>query len=267
MGSQGRVRAGRVRLVQRARRRRAGVLAASCWPPAADRPADRRRSRASPRRARRPTCSRRSSTPARCSAGSARRPDHGRPRRCSTATRSRPRSRSARSCPATSAAAPATAGSSRRCSGSPSPAGRRSRDAVDHRRRRTRVRTGRLGDSPPRPDGIAKVQGTFAFSGDLSADGLPVGRHAALAAPVRPDRVDRLSRGAGRSPASRRSSPPTTCPGKPTYGLIAPGPAGVRQRRRALRRRAGRRRRRRPPRDVPPGARRDRRRRTRCSSR
>jgi ribonuclease G len=33
------------------------------------------------------------------------------------------------------------------------------------------VLSGRLGDSPPRPDGIPKVQGSFAFSGDLSADG------------------------------------------------------------------------------------------------
>jgi xanthine dehydrogenase D subunit len=34
----------------------------------------------------------------------------------------------------------------------------------------TRV-TGRLGDSPVRADGIPKVQGTFGFSGDMSADG------------------------------------------------------------------------------------------------
>ena len=33
------------------------------------------------------------------------------------------------------------------------------------------VRTGRLGDSALRPDGVAKTQGSFAFSGDLSADG------------------------------------------------------------------------------------------------
>ena len=43
--------------------------------------------------------------------------------------------------------------------------------------------------APPRPDGIAKVQGTFAFSGDLTRRRLPVGRHAALAAPVRAHRV------------------------------------------------------------------------------
>ena len=33
------------------------------------------------------------------------------------------------------------------------------------------VRSGRLGDSALRPDGIAKTQGSFAFAGDLSADG------------------------------------------------------------------------------------------------
>jgi CO/xanthine dehydrogenase Mo-binding subunit len=31
---------------------------------------------------------------------------------------------------------------------------------------------GRLGDSITRPDGVAKVQGSFTFSGDRSADGL-----------------------------------------------------------------------------------------------
>ena len=33
-----------------------------------------------------------------------------------------------------------------------------------------RVRSGRLGDSITRPDGTAKVQGSFAFSGDLNAE-------------------------------------------------------------------------------------------------
>ncbi len=71
-GQQGRVRAGRVRLVQRAGRRRAGVQ----LPGAGGLGRGLRRSsrsRASPRRACRATCSRRSSTPARCSAASARR--------------------------------------------------------------------------------------------------------------------------------------------------------------------------------------------------
>ena len=33
------------------------------------------------------------------------------------------------------------------------------------------VRPGRLGDSPLRPDGGAKVQGAFAFTSDLNAEG------------------------------------------------------------------------------------------------
>jgi hypothetical protein len=41
---------------------------------------------------------------------------------------------------------------------------------VDSRRDAT-VRSGVIGTSPVRPDGIAKVQGTFAFSSDLSAEG------------------------------------------------------------------------------------------------
>ena len=112
----------------------------------------------------------------------------------------------------------------------------------------------------PGPTASPRCRARSPSPRDLSADGCAVGRDAALAAPVRPDRVDRPVARRWRSPASRRSSPPTTCPGQLTYGLITPGPAGVRLRRRALRRRAGGRRRRRPPRDVPAGARRDRRR-------
>ena len=33
------------------------------------------------------------------------------------------------------------------------------------------LRAGTIGDSPARPDGISKVQGGYAFSSDLSADG------------------------------------------------------------------------------------------------
>ena len=70
--AQGRVRAGRVRVVQRARRRRAGVLVPRAGG-VGGRSTDRHGRRARAGRCRRPTCSRRSSTPARCSAGSARR--------------------------------------------------------------------------------------------------------------------------------------------------------------------------------------------------
>ena len=37
-------------------------------------------------------------------------------------------------------------------------------------------RGGRIGDSPVRPDGTPKVQGRFAFSSDLHADGMLWGR-------------------------------------------------------------------------------------------
>ena len=33
------------------------------------------------------------------------------------------------------------------------------------------IRPGTIGTSPPRPDGVAKVQGSFEFSSDISADG------------------------------------------------------------------------------------------------
>jgi CO/xanthine dehydrogenase Mo-binding subunit len=42
---------------------------------------------------------------------------------------------------------------------------------VDERSSATTERAGTIGTSPPRPDGIAKVQGTFQFSSDISADG------------------------------------------------------------------------------------------------
>ena len=79
-----------------------------------------------------------------------------------------------------------------------------------------------IGDSPARPDGIAKVQGSFAFSSRPADRRLPVGRDAALAAPVRPHRRASTRRRRWRSPACRRRrSPPTTCPASSTYGLIA----------------------------------------------
>ncbi len=51
----------------------------------------------------------------------------------------------------------------------------RRRVAIDRAMSATTTREatirGRLGDSPPRPDGMTKAQGAFAFAGDLSADG------------------------------------------------------------------------------------------------
>ena len=82
------------------------------------------------------------------------------------------------------------------------------------------VITGRLGDSPPRPDGIPKVQGSFAFSGDLSADGFLWG--ATLRSPHPYARIVRID----VSPAWRIDGVAAVItaddvPGKPTYGLIS----------------------------------------------
>ncbi|HVE17748.1 MAG TPA: xanthine dehydrogenase subunit D, partial [Ilumatobacteraceae bacterium] len=82
------------------------------------------------------------------------------------------------------------------------------------------VISGRLGDSPPRPDGMAKVQGSFAFSGDLSADGSLWG--ATLRSPHPYARIVRID----VSPAWRIDGVATVItaedvPGKPTYGLIS----------------------------------------------
>ena len=82
------------------------------------------------------------------------------------------------------------------------------------------VISGRLGDSPPRPDGVAKVQGSFAFSGDLSADGFLWG--ATLRSPHPYARIVRID----LSPAWRIDGVATVItaedvPGKPTYGLIS----------------------------------------------
>jgi len=79
--------------------------------------------------------------------------------------------------------------------------------------------TGRLGDSPVRPDGTAKVQGTFSFSGDLSADGFLWG--ATLRSPHPYARIVRID----VSPAWMINGveaivTASDVPGKPTYGLI-----------------------------------------------
>ena len=58
----------------------------------------------------------------------------------------------------------------------------------DRDRASTHDRTprGRVGESATRPDGVPKVRGEFAFAGDLWAEGMLWGAHAALAAPVGP---------------------------------------------------------------------------------
>ena len=80
--------------------------------------------------------------------------------------------------------------------------------------------SGRLGDSPPRPDGVAKAQGSFAFSGDLSADGFLWG--ATLRSPHPYARIVRID----VSPAWQIDGVEAIVtaddvPGKPTYGLIS----------------------------------------------
>ena len=85
---------------------------------------------------------------------------------------------------------------------------------------RTDALAGRLGDSPVRPDGVAKVQGSFAFSGDLSADGFLWG--ATLRSPHPSARIVSID----VSPAWRIAGVEAVItaadvPGVPTYGLIS----------------------------------------------
>ena len=79
---------------------------------------------------------------------------------------------------------------------------------------------GRIGDSPPRPDGLAKVVGTFAFSSDLPIDGAAWG--ATLRSPHPHARVVSID----TAPALAISGVHAVLtaedvPGKSTYGLIA----------------------------------------------
>ncbi|MEI8239573.1 MAG: xanthine dehydrogenase subunit D, partial [Actinomycetota bacterium] len=79
---------------------------------------------------------------------------------------------------------------------------------------------GRLGDSAIRPDGVAKVQGTFEFSGDLSADGFLWG--ATLRSPHPYARIVSID----VSPAWKIAGVEAVLtaadvPGKATYGLIS----------------------------------------------
>lgn len=79
---------------------------------------------------------------------------------------------------------------------------------------------GRLGDSPGRPDGVAKAQGSFAFSGDLSADGCLWG--ATLRSPHPHARIVRIDLGAAwRIDGVTAIVTADDVPGKATYGLIS----------------------------------------------
>jgi xanthine dehydrogenase D subunit len=84
---------------------------------------------------------------------------------------------------------------------------------------RTRVRPGTIGDSPARPDGIEKVQGTYAFSSDLSADGCLFG--ATLRSPHPYARILSIDLSAAwRINGVEAVITAEDVPGKLTYGLI-----------------------------------------------
>ena len=76
-----------------------------------------------------------------------------------------------------------------------------------------------LGASPVRPDGVAKTQGTFAFSSDLGGDGVLWG--ATLRSPHPYARIVRID----VAPAWKIAGVEAVItaddvPGKATYGLI-----------------------------------------------
>jgi len=84
----------------------------------------------------------------------------------------------------------------------------------------TSVLAGRLGDSAVRPDGVAKVQGSFAFSGDLSADGFLWG--ATLRSPHPSARIVSIDLSAAwRIDGVEAIVTAADVPGKATYGLIS----------------------------------------------
>ena len=79
---------------------------------------------------------------------------------------------------------------------------------------------GRLGDSALRPDGIAKVQGTFEFSGELSSDGFLWG--ATLRSPHPYARIVSIDvSGAWKISGVEAVITADDVPGSPTYGLIS----------------------------------------------
>ena len=79
---------------------------------------------------------------------------------------------------------------------------------------------GRLGDSPPRPDGLAKTQGAFAFAGDLSADGFLWG--ATLRSPHAHARICGIDLSAAwKIDGVAAIVTAADVPGRPTYGLIS----------------------------------------------
>ncbi len=84
----------------------------------------------------------------------------------------------------------------------------------------TAPRHGALGTSPTRPDGIAKVQGTYAFSSDISADGCLFG--ATLRSPHPSARIVSIDlSGAWKIDGVQAIVTAEDVPGQLTYGLIA----------------------------------------------
>lgn len=82
------------------------------------------------------------------------------------------------------------------------------------------VLPGRLGDSPPRPDGVPKAQGSFAFAGDLTADGFLWG--ATLRSPHPSARIVSIDlAGAWRIAGVAAVITAVDVPGVATYGLIS----------------------------------------------
>ncbi len=80
--------------------------------------------------------------------------------------------------------------------------------------------SGRLGDSPVRPDGVAKAQGSFEFSGDLTANGFLWG--STLRSPHPYARIVSIDlSGAWKITGVEAIVTAADVPGVPTYGLIS----------------------------------------------
>ncbi len=85
---------------------------------------------------------------------------------------------------------------------------------------RTAIRPGTIGDSPVRPDGIEKVQGTYEFSSDLSADGCLFG--ATLRSPHPSARIVSIDVSAAwKISGVEAVITADDVPGQATYGLIS----------------------------------------------
>lgn len=86
---------------------------------------------------------------------------------------------------------------------------------------RTSVRRGRIGESAPRPDGVPKVRGSFAFTGDLWSEGMLWAR--TLRSPHPSARIRSIDlTGAWAIPGVRAVVTADDVPGSPNYGLDHP---------------------------------------------